>query len=111
MLLHLTMIIIIYLFPYPIYLTLPTSIIHLPKHLHFVCWYEKYTKCLITFKATDSETIMHYLKDLQKQLKESKSFGNSIKELEDEFLVQSSRDCYYDDLMRHIRSLGSLPQF
>lgn len=54
---------------------------------------------------------MWSLKDFQKQLKGSESFENSIKELRGEFLIQSSQDYHYDDLLSLVRSLGLLPEF
>jgi hypothetical protein len=96
--------------PPPVRLTLPTGIITLPKRLRFVRWYKKHTKRLTKSKAADPAMLMQSMKELMEYFEGSESFGNSVDELGGEILVRSSQDRRYDDLLRHVRSLGPLSE-
>lgn len=97
--------------PPPVRLTLSTSVLSLPKHLRFLRWCKKRTKCLRTFKATEPDAIMQSLEEFQKQLDGMDSFGNSAVEFGSEILVRNSQDRRYDELLSLVRGLGPMPEF
>jgi hypothetical protein len=97
--------------PPPVRLTLSTHVLSLPKHLRFLRWCKKRTKCLRKFKATEPDAIMRSLDDFQKQLDGMDSFGNSVVEFGSEILVRSSQDRRYDEILSLVRGLDPLPDF